>query len=54
VKVLVGKTVKKKKIKMQTGWTLKGSKKGTCTVTFSNSGDASRSPLATSGTITVF
>jgi hypothetical protein len=54
VKVLVGKKVKKKKVKVQTGWAVKGSKKGVCTVTFSNSGDATRSPLAAAGTITIF
>ena len=54
VKVLVGKKIKKKKVKVQTGWAIKGSKKGVCTVTFSNSGDATRSPLAAAGTITIF
>lgn len=54
VRVLVGKKIKKKKVKMQTGWAVKGTKKGVCTVTFSNSGDATRSPLAAAGTITVF
>ena len=55
VKVLVGKKIKKKKVKMQTGWAVKATKKkGLCTVTFSNSGDATRSPLASAGTITVF
>lgn len=54
VKVLVGKKIKKKKVKVQTGWAVKGTKKGLCTVTFSNSGDATRSPLAAAGTITVF
>jgi hypothetical protein len=54
VKVLVGKKIKKKKVTVQTGWAVKGSKKGTCTITFSNSGDATRSPLASAGTITVF
>jgi hypothetical protein len=54
VKVLVGKKIKKKKVKMQSGWAVKGSKKGPCTVTFSNSGDATRSPLAVSGIITIF
>jgi hypothetical protein len=54
VKVLVGKKIKKKKVKVQTGWAVKGSKKGVCTVTFSNSGDATRSPLAAAGTITIF
>jgi hypothetical protein len=55
VKVLVGKKIKKKKVKMQTGWAVKATKKkGLCTVTFSNSGDATRNPLAAAGTITVF
>jgi hypothetical protein len=55
VKVLVGKKIKKKKVTVQTGWAVKATKKkGNCTVTFSNSGDATRSPLASAGTITVF
>lgn len=54
VKVLVGKKIKKKKVKVQTGWAVKGTKKGLCTVTFSNSGDATRNPLAAAGTITIF
>jgi hypothetical protein len=54
VKVLVGKKMKKRKVKVQTGWTVKTSKKGTCTITFSNSGDSTRVPLSATGTITVF
>jgi hypothetical protein len=55
VKVLVGKKIKKKKVTVQTGWAVKATKKkGNCTVTFSNTGDATRSPLASAGTITVF
>ena len=55
VRVLEGKKIKKKRVKVQTGWAVKATrKKGNCTVTFSNSGDATRSPLASAGTITVF
>ena len=55
IRVVEGKKVKKKRVKMQTGWAVKATrKKGLCTVTFSNSGDATRSPLASAGTITVF
>jgi hypothetical protein len=55
VRVLEGKKIKKKRVKVQTGWAVKATrKKGNCTVTFSNPGDATRSPLASAGTITVF
>jgi hypothetical protein len=54
VQVKVGNKIRKKRIKVQTGWNVRGTKKGTCTITFSNAGDATRSPLASAGTITVF
>jgi hypothetical protein len=43
---LVGNRLRFKRTKIQTGWNVKATRKGVCTITFSNPGDKINSPLA--------